>query len=312
MANSRFHQTQNAFIFENALHLTKAITPFLPTDKNFNVVTNCIMKNIKEHKFSDLSPFKVKAEYAGIIDKFRQNSNLEIASQLEMLWNKLMMGKSSNRYDVPDLKYSNLQILLSLSDSPLNTTYDPITYQLLYKRQGQANEIGSVIEQFIPSNEEMDQWKGTDSENSELTDQEEVETNILLKDDTIKQPDIILPSKYKDESTNVCFNDEESNTLDILGIRKDPPIERTKVVISSPQSENLLNNFAFTELPSIKYTSYLKELYESKNSHYFSKTISERELIQSLLLMLGGYSRSLISVHESGEFEYKFRFEVNE
>jgi hypothetical protein len=309
MQKPQYVQDINGFIFQNVNKLISELTPFQPTDKNFSILTTFIFKNIKEHKFTSVSPYRVKAETTGIIEKFRQFSKIEIANRLLLLWNKFMSIQLKNPYEIDDINFSCIQLLLSLAESPLNTTYDPVLFARKQAHPIQENPLNMLIEELQPTEEELDQWKGTDSESeSEIIDDE---SNILEQ----KSPMIIeskkptqSPPKFKDESTNFCCTDDKSNILNILGVYKDPPVQRTAPIISCSMPYNLLDT-PLSEVPHYLYSSYLKELCEKKELIYLPRVVTENELIISILLMFQGMPSSLIMLDEKG-FELKIKVEV--
>ncbi|KAH9513694.1 Gamma-tubulin complex component 5 [Bulinus truncatus] len=114
-------------IEHDTVELIKRITGFEETDVNFQQCKSYVDSNFKYHRYLDPDSHKIQRAIDGLCEKFAVHSEEQKAADFRKLTSSFLEhpGLGKNETGKSDLHYAVLSLLIGLSNSPLQTEYEP-------------------------------------------------------------------------------------------------------------------------------------------------------------------------------------------
>jgi hypothetical protein len=96
-----------------------------PSDENFELCFQYVKSNFRHHRFLDVDSFKVTRAIKGLVEKFRVHSQEARAEALDSLTTSFLSSRLHGSYEQSEIHYGVLQLLLSLSENPTGSPWEP-------------------------------------------------------------------------------------------------------------------------------------------------------------------------------------------
>ncbi|CAG9331383.1 TUBGCP5 [Blepharisma stoltei] len=288
MSLSLFKQRQNQRTQKLVKELIIHETGVAENSNNYKIAHDFIISNITRHTYLDTDSHKVRRHCQGILEKIRVHSQIEKAERLEKLISSYL-GKNPS-----EMQYSIISLLCLLSRNPLESdilSISPISLHLdeFASKTGQAD---------IEFNEEelkqlYDGWGEFGNESSE-------ESYDELNDE--------LDDVEAEEKSIEKENEENRDKTQSYLINYDAPMpEEFDEEMSEPLPEPVAYERSWVDPCSLSKDFYeslvereKKESGENCVLNWNYETVSERLIIDEILLMLFGVNTSLFHCDQNG------------
>ncbi|XP_034945517.1 gamma-tubulin complex component 5 [Chelonus insularis] len=207
--------------------LITSITGFEPPEEGFRICEKFVVSNVKYHTYLSTNSNTVKKLIKDVKEKFIIHAKYNVAKEFEFLVDTFLGSFNFDQHPQPDLQWSLLYLLLSLSStdtSSAKTDYCNKNLSLIQKEKtltssnSEDNEIDEIDwKEYLQEGQEeffYDYGENGDSSDSEFTesgDEQDKNKNIHIEDaiDNGKH-DKLAANKVKSKK----FSDKYYNSLD--------------------------------------------------------------------------------------------------